>query len=191
MRQVAKEKYAHAVWLKLETLYMTKSSANRLFMKQRLYSFKIKEDSVTSDQIDEFIKIIDDLKNLGIKLDEEDKTLFLFNALPKSYENFRDAMLYGREQSISLEEVQSAIHSTKLQRKNLEKGPSQGEGLTVPGKPGKEDLRYNKNKPVSKVMTKFKCFECHKEGHYKRDCPERKMKVHFKPKERGDAAVAS
>lgn len=85
LRQVAKEKSAAAVWLKLESLYMTKSLANRLFMKQRLYSFKIKEDSGIYYQIDEFIKILYDLENLEIKLDEEDKALFLLNALPKSY----------------------------------------------------------------------------------------------------------
>ncbi|XP_073138900.1 uncharacterized protein [Henckelia pumila] len=37
--EVAREESAAAVWLKLENLYMTKSLANRLYMKQMLYSF--------------------------------------------------------------------------------------------------------------------------------------------------------
>lgn len=126
LRQVAKEKYVAAVWIKLESLYMTKSLANRLFMKHRLHSFKMKEDLGLSDQVDEFIKILDDLENLEIKLDEEDKALLLLNALPKSYENFRDTMLYGREQSISLEEVQLAIHSKELQKKKWKKNHHKG-----------------------------------------------------------------
>nr|CAN60557.1 hypothetical protein VITISV_035871 [Vitis vinifera] len=39
LREVSKETSAAAIWLKLEKLYMTKSLANRLYLKQRLYSF--------------------------------------------------------------------------------------------------------------------------------------------------------
>ncbi|XP_073153484.1 uncharacterized protein [Henckelia pumila] len=41
LREVAREESVAAVWLKLENLCMTKSLANRLYMKQRLYSFKV------------------------------------------------------------------------------------------------------------------------------------------------------
>lgn len=69
----------------------------------------IGEDKSPSDQIDEFIKILDDLENIEIKLENEDEELIFLNALPRSYENFKDAMIYGREQIISLEKVQYAI----------------------------------------------------------------------------------
>lgn len=41
LREVSKEDSAAAMWTKLESLYMTKSLANRLYMKQKLCSFKI------------------------------------------------------------------------------------------------------------------------------------------------------
>lgn len=37
LREVARERSAQVVWLKLEQLYMTKSLANRLYLKHRLY----------------------------------------------------------------------------------------------------------------------------------------------------------
>ena len=40
LREVAREKTAAAIWTKLENLYMTKSLANRLYLKQRLYHSK-------------------------------------------------------------------------------------------------------------------------------------------------------
>lgn len=52
-------------------------------------------------------------------MEDEDKAQILLNALPRSYENFRDAMLYGRDQSIILEVVQSAIKSKELRKKRL------------------------------------------------------------------------
>ena len=37
--------------------------------------------------------------------------------MPKTYKHFKDAMLYGREQIITVEEVQSAIRAKELQRR--------------------------------------------------------------------------
>ena len=90
---------------------MTKSLANRLYLKQRLYSFRMAEGKSIEDQMDEFNKIIDDLENVDVKMEEEDQAIILLSALPKSYEHFVDAMLYGRGQSLTLEEVQAALNS--------------------------------------------------------------------------------
>lgn len=84
LREVAKESSAAAIWLKLENLYMTKSLANQLYLKQRLYSFKIGDEKNMSAQIEEHVKILDDLENIEIKM--EDKTLILLSALPRAYE---------------------------------------------------------------------------------------------------------
>lgn len=48
LREVARETTVACVWLKLETLYMTRSLANRLNKKQRLYSFKILDERNSS-----------------------------------------------------------------------------------------------------------------------------------------------
>ena len=39
LREVDREQTAVAMWAKLESLYMTKSLAHRLYLKQQLYSF--------------------------------------------------------------------------------------------------------------------------------------------------------
>ena len=48
------------------------------------------------EQLTEFNKIIDDLQNIDVKLDDEDKALLLLNSLPRSFEHFKDALLYAR-----------------------------------------------------------------------------------------------
>jgi hypothetical protein len=45
----------------------------------------------------EFNKILVDLVNLEVKIEDEDKALLLLCALPRSYEHFKDTMLYGKE----------------------------------------------------------------------------------------------
>ena len=105
LREVVREPTTATIWLKLESLYMTKSTVNRLFLKNQLYSFKMTEERMLSDQIADFNKILDDLENLEVKMEDEDKALMLLNGLPSSYEHFKDAMLFGRDQTITLEEM--------------------------------------------------------------------------------------
>jgi len=53
-RQVSKD--TTGLWTKLESLYMTESMVNRLYLKQALYSFKMSNDKVVSEQLNEFNK---------------------------------------------------------------------------------------------------------------------------------------
>lgn len=61
-----------------------------------------------------FNKSIDDLENIDVSLGVEDEAIILLNALPKSYEQLKDAMMYGRERTIILEEFQSALKTKDL-----------------------------------------------------------------------------
>lgn len=61
-REVSKEKYASAICTKLENLYMTKSLANMLYLKQKLYFFQLTGGRSLEDHLDDINKIIMDLK---------------------------------------------------------------------------------------------------------------------------------
>ena len=130
LREVSKEKTAAGVWLKLEGLYMTKSLANRLYMKQKLYSYKILDDKSISEQLDEFNKAIDDLENIDVEMEDEDKTIILLNALPSSFDHLKDVMLNGRETTITLEEVQCALKAKERQKSSLKQDVG-SQALTV------------------------------------------------------------
>jgi len=116
LRQVSKEKTTTGIWSNLEGLYMTKSLVNRLYLKQALYSFKMQEDRIVESQLDVFNKLILDLENIDVTIDDEDQALLLLCALPKSLSHFKETLLYGRE-SLSLVEVQSALNSKELNEK--------------------------------------------------------------------------
>lgn len=192
LREVAREKTAAAMWLKLESLYMTKSLAHRLCLKQQLYAFSMVEGRSMSDQIADFNKILDDLENIEVKLDDEDKALLLLKSLPKKYEHFRDAILYGKEQTITLEEVQNSIRTKELQLKqDIKTETENGEGLNVTRgrseKRGSKKGKKSRSKSKNGDKSKYKCFHCHKSGHFKKDCPERK----YSSEDSADIAASS
>ena len=58
----------------------------------------------------------DTLETIDAALDDEDKALLLISSLPKSYGNFIDALMYGR-QTLSLDEVKSTLNTKELQGK--------------------------------------------------------------------------
>ncbi|KAK2447548.1 secreted RxLR effector protein [Trifolium repens] len=180
LREVAKEKTAAAMWTKLDALYMTKSLAHKQLLKQQLYFFRMVENKPVMEQLAEFNKIIDDLANIDVNLEDEDKAFHLLCAFPKSLENLKDALLYGKEGTITLEEVQAALRTKELTRFRDLKVDDSGEGLNISrgrsenhGK-GKGKKHRSKSRPRGNGdTTKFKCYHCHTPGHFKKDCPQR------------------
>ncbi|MBA0837975.1 hypothetical protein Goarm_010082, partial [Gossypium armourianum] len=58
------EKTSSALWKRLETLYATKSMAKHLMLKQRLFMFCVNEGELLRDYINQFITLLNDLKNV-------------------------------------------------------------------------------------------------------------------------------
>jgi hypothetical protein len=148
-----------------------------------------------TEQLTEFNKIIDYLANVEVNLEDEDKALHLLCALPKSYESFKDTMLYGRESPITLEEVQSALRTkelTKFKDLNVESGV---DALNISSGRGGGRGRSARSRGGDR------CYRCQQKGHFKRDCSELKGNSNsahvaegsseYEGYEHGDALVVS
>jgi hypothetical protein len=105
LHEVMHEKSAATLWKKLKELYMTKSVANKLRLKERLYTIRISEGTSMHSHLNEFNSIIMDLESLDVKIDYEDKAILLVVSLPPSFKHFKEIMLYGNHTSLSFENV--------------------------------------------------------------------------------------
>ncbi|GKA92498.1 hypothetical protein Tco_0814423 [Tanacetum coccineum] len=142
MREVTGEMTAAAVWSKLETLYMTKSLANKLYLKKKLYTFYMPE--------------------------YEDLALLLLTSLPASYEHFVDTLLYGRE-ALTLEDVMATLNSKEIKERYKAKGDD-GKGLYVRGRTDRRDSRQSRGKSRSKSRgERHKCYIFQSDDHLKRN----------------------
>nr|GFA65090.1 retrovirus-related Pol polyprotein from transposon TNT 1-94 [Tanacetum cinerariifolium] len=171
LREVTGETTAAEVWSKLETLYTTKSLANKLYLKKKLYTFYMPAGRKISEHIDEFNKIVLDLANI----EDEDLALLLLTSLPASYEHFMDTLLYGRE-ALTLEDVMATLNSKEIKERSKANGDN-GEGLYVRGRTGRRNSHQSRGKSRSKSRGgRLKCYICQSEDHLKRNCPKNNRK---------------
>ncbi|GJT41811.1 hypothetical protein Tco_0941676 [Tanacetum coccineum] len=86
-----------------------------------------------SDHIDEFNKLILDLANIDIEIEDEDQALMLLTSLPSSYENFVETFLYGRE-TLTMEDVLATLNSRELKKRTEGTKEEIDDGLYVRGR---------------------------------------------------------
>ncbi|PNX66895.1 cytochrome p450, partial [Trifolium pratense] len=58
-----------------------------------MYFFHMVENKSVMEQLSEFNKIIDDLSNIDVNLEDEDEAFHLLCDFPKSLDNLKDALL--------------------------------------------------------------------------------------------------
>ena len=178
------------LWSKLEANYATKSIANKLRLKARLYTFRMTEGTSIVDHVNQFLKLIYELEQMGSKVEDEDKAVLLIVSLPHSFTHFKEIILYNNNnQELKFDDVKSSLLS-KQSFDHDGVGSEKPEGLTVRGRGhdrrGSGGNKYN-SRSKSKGPRDKNCFYCKKPGHWKKDCQERKAaekgngKQHSKP----------
>ncbi|KAK9675632.1 hypothetical protein RND81_11G020200 [Saponaria officinalis] len=180
--EVAEEETAAGLWAKLESLYMTKSLTNKLLLKQRLFSLRMQEGMPLRDHLDQLNTILLDLRNIDVKVDDEDAALILLVSLPVSYENFVQSFIVGKD-TVTLEDVRSSLHIRELRHKaagtityNQATGlvASGGYGQGNSGKKKFKNFSYSGASGYKGPKPTDVCNYCKEKGHWKFDCPKKK-----------------
>jgi len=86
------------LWKILKKKYLTKSIESRLQLKSRLYGFQLKKGISIDEHMNNHTKLLTDLVNVNVKIEEEDKALILLNSLPEEeYETFILTLINGKQ----------------------------------------------------------------------------------------------
>lgn len=76
----------------------------------------MEEWSSISDHIDAFNKIILDLEDINLKIDNDDKAMILFYSMQNSYEHLVNTLIYGR-QALTVAHVKETLCSKLVTKK--------------------------------------------------------------------------
>ena len=112
------ETSAKQLWENLEKKYLTKSIESHLQLKSKLYGFQLKKGVSIDEHMNNYTKLVIDLVNMDVKIEEEDKVLILLNSLPKEeYETFILTLINGK-QSLNYNDVSVALVNYEVRRKD-------------------------------------------------------------------------
>ena len=80
------------VWKKLADRFQKKTWANKLALRRRLYSLKVKEGDSVHNHIKLMTETFDELSVIGDSLNEEDRVVHLLASLPEFYDMLLTAL---------------------------------------------------------------------------------------------------
>ena len=89
LRQVDEEDTTAKVWLKLESLYMTKTPSNKIYLKEQLFVFKIDSSKTLKENFDDLKVITIGLANIDENTFEENQAIILLNSMPESHKDLK------------------------------------------------------------------------------------------------------
>ena len=125
---VSGEATAKALWVKLGTLYQSKSLVNKLFLRKKLYNLRMKDRDSVTEHLNEFNTMVSQLASINIKISDEDKCITLLCSLPDSWYSLVIA-IGSNATTLQFDEIVSSLLMKEMRRKNMES--QNGDALSV------------------------------------------------------------
>ncbi|KAL0399917.1 UNVERIFIED_CONTAM: hypothetical protein Sradi_2335000 [Sesamum radiatum] len=122
IRKVGNQSSARELWDRLEELYTESSLPSKLFLLEKFFRYKLDLSKNIDENVDEFTKLVQDIKLTGDKNIDDYTPIVLLNAIPETYSDVKAAIKYGRD-NVSLDTVISGLKSKEIDLKTS--SPSQ------------------------------------------------------------------
>ena len=110
LRKISHCDTAAAMWTALNTLYTETSLPNCIYLQHKFYTFKMNDSKSIDNNVDDFLKLVTDLNNLSVEVDEEVQAILLLNSMPQRYDQLKETLKYGRD-TLKINEVTGAARS--------------------------------------------------------------------------------
>ena len=157
------------IWAKLEEIYEPKNLANKLFLRRKFFTLKMEDGVGMLAHINNVKALADQLKIIGAEIKEEDVVMTLLNSLNDDYAGLITALENKKPEELTLNFVTGRLLYEETKRKESGKGAMPAHEMVMNTKNVKKGAKKT-------VRSQIECFNCHKKGHYARDCFLKKKK---------------
>ena len=140
-------------WKKLNDQFCKKTWANKLELRKKLHTLRLKEGESVQEHIRQMTELFRGLAEMDSPLTEEDKVVYLLASLPESF----SVLVTALEASPEVPKMEVVTERLLHEERKLISRTGAGEEKAMTAK----DKRPRKKGP---------CHHCGKLGHYKRDC---------------------
>ncbi|KAL0424734.1 UNVERIFIED_CONTAM: hypothetical protein Sradi_1008200 [Sesamum radiatum] len=113
IRKVGKQNSAKELWDRLEELFTETSLPSKLFLLEKFFRYKLDMSKNIDENIDEFTKLVQDIKLTGDKNIDDYTPIVLLNAIPDVYSDVKAAIKYGRD-NVCLDTVINGLKSKEM-----------------------------------------------------------------------------
>ena len=158
------------VWNKLADQFQKKTWANKLALRRKLYSLRLKDGDSVQEHVKAMIETFDSLAAAGDPVKEEDRVVHLLASLPESYSMLVTALEANAEVPKMEIVTERLLHEErKLKERAVEETGSEMKAMA-------SQHRASRKGP--------KCYECGGFGHIRKNCGNLSSKAVSESKER-------
>lgn len=147
------------VWEELSSQFQKRTWANKLKLRKKLFTLRLKEENSMKEHIKQMTEIFGELAVVAEPVSEEDKVVHLLASLPPAYDVLVTALESGSNSVPALNAVTERLLREEEKLKGKQVSESEPKALVTGGYPVSKPKAWNKT---------FNCHYCGKPGHLKR-----------------------
>ncbi len=152
------------VWQELSNQFQKRTWANKLKLRRKLFTLRLKEENPMKEHIKQMTEIFGELAVIAESVSKEDKVVYLLASLPPTYDVLVTALESGSETVPALNVVTERLLREEEKLKGKQASEREPKALVTGG----TNPRTSGNPRAGSKP--FTCHYCGKPGHFKRDC---------------------
>ncbi|CAB3248534.1 unnamed protein product [Arctia plantaginis] len=151
---------AYEIIKKFDEMYLKKSTALQIVCRHNLESIKLKNFTEVTSFFDHFEKAVNELKQAGATITEQEKLNYMLKALPGSYSYLGDLIDILPENDRNVDYLKSKIKLKMSENESAAPVHDSSNAFRAEARP---------------YQSKINCYGCGKPGHIKKDCRSANM----------------